>query len=748
MTACHSQLPAAVRTLIFAVDASDDDIDDALMHRWDQTSVAELGEVVEALASAAIQRRGLADDCISVRQAPVMVATGFVFAALRVEHSTPFASGDDSYRRQTNVDVTQPLAQNPGGSAILSRLRSLFQTQICELFDHDQSLRQCAAQVVLSTAEEPIIASNNDCGGIPEVTLGSASNGVSYVRLPEETATSWARFVPQTAADEEFPAIRRADEYVFVPIAVLRAKLREYAGHSFDRLVHRGFHTFRDWRQHALKEESWGIEKAIHDKYRTNRISSIYGRRRYDTGGPSTQSAASKESGFQPTVHDHQLTNIVDVIRGSDTLAFDEFNTAREIYDSSLTYYPPPHRPSNTLRSVQRVAQVLQSAAETDGSTTASVERRERQDNGQTVAEYRVTEPRYSPIYTCRTDQSEVHRWAAYRRLRAQCAARELPDETHFAPAVRSEAGTASDPLVNATRRAHALAATQPHCRPLDAIDAAKRPGDLAVDIDLSQAELLALTRIVYALNGLIRGRTLVDGMNEYTQTAAGDVAEQLCSKGVLEAEEEPYQTLYSVSSSERVGALIEALDIGTVSNEGYAEQAGESVLHRYGTALLALALGERDGVAEVRRYVDLWRFDLDAALERARAATEFRQLEGDSLHQRRLDVVAVDDDGIPMFAGEVQLDHGKPNRVRRNWEKLRVLAERDASALWMSLDFPQLATILRTLQREDCLADCEFPSTETVGVWQSFFENNGLYTPGLAEFHTYRSLYREVDSL
>ncbi|MFB6198078.1 MAG: hypothetical protein ABEI52_07410, partial [Halobacteriaceae archaeon] len=345
MTDTDKRLPSALRTLVFAVDASADIINEVLLDGWEQSNVSELGEFVEALASTAIQRRDLGDDCISLREAPAKVATGFAFAALRVEHATPFALGDDSYRRQTHVDVAQPLAQNPGGSAILIRLRSLFQTQVCELFDDNQSLRRHAAQVVLSTAEEPIFASDNDCDVMPEVALGSASNGVSYVRLPAAAATSWNRFVPQTAADEEFPAIRRDDEYVFVPIAILRAKLREYAGYSFDRIAHRGFHEFRDWRRTGLKEESWGIEKAIHDKYRTNRISSIYGRRRYDTGGPSTQSAASKGSGFQPAIHDHQLVNIVDVIRSSETLAFNEYHTAREIYDAAQTYFPPPQHP-------------------------------------------------------------------------------------------------------------------------------------------------------------------------------------------------------------------------------------------------------------------------------------------------------------------------------------------------------------------------------------------------------------------
>lgn len=741
MTPPQTQRATAHRTCLFAVDDSSRSIDELLRRGWEQTTISDLSSFVESITRAVINRNNPVEILLSRKHSPAVVGTGVALSAIRVEHTTPFRSGDDSYRRRTNVDVEQPLQQNPGGSAILSRLRSAFQEYVCERFDDRKDIRQLSAQVILSQTEHPLLAKEDV--DAPSVTLGSAADGHKYARIPQTMASRWFRIVPQTVANDSFPPVRQDDEFVYVPLELLRAKLRAYAGYSFDRLAYRGYHEFRDWRRHAVKQASWSIEKEIHDKYRTNHIKSLYGNRRYDTSGPSSQSAASEGPEFQPAVHNRQLTNIVDVIRGTESLSFTDWHTASEIYQAALEYYPPPHRPSMTLRSVQRVAQVLQSAADKNGTTVAEVERRDSHSE-TSVTEYRIAEPHYTPFYTLPSESDVLHRWVAYRQLRARYSSDRLPDKPQVRPAVRSEAGTDADPLENATTQAHHLVATQPHVRSLDEIDAAVRPTDLSGQFDLSHPEIRVLTRIGVALKGLIRNRTLVDGMSDYTKIKGEDIADQLCLKGVLEPIEEPYPTLYAISSE-----IKDELGLISVSHEGFGERTDdETPLHRYGTDLLGTAFAERDEVATVRRYVDAWRLNLKTAVDQLPDEPQLQDIDRDDLRRQRIDVVAFDADDEPLHVGEVQLSHGKPSRVQQNWTKLRAIAELGATAVWVSPNFSQLAAVLRALQREGCVPPGEFPTTDGVSVWQNYFDNNDLYSAGLSEINTYRSLYREVDTL
>jgi len=157
----------------------------------------------------------------------------------------------------------------------------------------------------------------------------------------------------------------------------------------------------------------------------------------------------------------------------------------------------------------------------------------------------------------------------------------------------------------------------------------------------------------------------------------------------------------------------------------------------------LASALAQRDDVDTVRRYVDLWRFDYDDAIDQVTGETSI-EMGPDSLDWRRVDVVAFSG-GDSVYVGEFQISQ-KDKLVRRNWEKLRLLAENGPEAVWLMPDFDRLANIIRTLQDEGCVADADLPSTERVSVWQQSFERKNLYNRGIAEFYSLKSLYREVD--
>jgi hypothetical protein len=728
----------ALRTLVCAVDESAEHIDELLHKGLERTEVAELGDVVERMVSNVLHRRDLDHGIFSPSQSPAVFAVGIAFAAQRIEHATPFREGDDTYDRKTTIDIERPLLENPGGSGALHRLRTAFQNTLGELFDQHSGVRRLVAQLLLTpTDDTPRLATAKNERD-HQVTFGEASNGVEYVRLLAGTATRWVRIVPKAVSGETFHPTRQDDEYVFIPVEILREKFRAYVGHGFDRLVHRGFHQFRDWRWNALKSESWNVEKEIHDKYLTNNIRSLYGTCRYDTSGASTGSAASQSPGFSPVVHNHQLVNIVDVIRSNESLSFDGFVTASEIYEAALTVFPPPHRPSLTLNSVQRIAQVLRSASDTDGQTVAAVDCRERQNDGRNVLEYCIEEPRYTPFYTPLPDEKPVNRWDAYRHIRAEYTSIPLGDDTKLPPGVRADAGTEEDPLVAAKRDADALVATQSHSRPLEAIKAAVRPADFDLAVEVTQSELRSLTRIVYLLNGLVQDRTLTDGMVEFKKTPDGDVSDALLSKDLLKAHTKGYQTVYSVPSD-----VVEALGLELFSHETFGERGDETGLHRYGIALLAYALAQRDDVDTVHRYVDLWRLDYDDTVDQVTGETSL-EMSPDSLDWRRVDVVAFRG-GDPVYVGEFQISQ-KNKLVRRNWEKLRLLAENGPEAVWLMPDFDRLASIIRTLQDEGCVADATLPSTERVSVWQQSFERKDLYNRGIAEFHTLRSLYREVD--
>lgn len=733
----QSELSEPFRQLIFAVDSHGESLDQLLLRGWRQTDLPKLGEFVEEIVSTALYRRELTDDQVPFEPSPSQFATGFVSAAIRAEHSTPFESGNDPYSRKTNIDVEQPLRKNPGGSAVLSRLRSLFQDQICNFFDDNIGIQRLTAQVLLGpTSEDPIFIEEDGDSIIRKVSFRSASNGIKYVRLPEDLGTRWDRILPQSVSGDTFPPIRKEGGSVFVPVPIVRAKLREYAGHSFDRLVFRGHQQFQDWRHQALKKVSWQIEKDIYDKFHTNNIKSLYGERRYDSGG-TTQRTKSENTSFHPVVHDQRMANIVDVIRATEELLFSKYHTAREIYEAALTVYPAPHRPPNNLRSVQRIAQVLRSAADSDGITIANVDRRDRRTDSGTTSEYRIAEPRHSPFYSCPRNNNKGHRWDAYRRLRARYSAIPLTDEAQIDPAVRAAAGTDDDPLLEAKRHADKLAVTQPHSRSLNEIDPAVRPTDLDLDVNLSREEIRVLTRIVYTQLGLLRGRTLLDGMTDITRIEGNDFADDLISKGILNRYDKGYHTLYSVPSD-----VVEALGLDEPSHETYGEFSGETILHRYGIALLAADLKQREDVDEVRRYLDLWRIDVDAALDRVAAETSLEEVDPDSLHRRRVDVAAFSD-GELQYVGEVQLAHGNHDRVRRNWEKLRILAEHDATAVWLAVDSDGLTSILSTLQQTGCINAGESLSSESVEAWRNSFESKNRFNRGIREFHTFKSLYR-----
>lgn len=742
--ATQTRMPNATRTLLAVVDSARDEIDAVLEQGWQATTPAELGSLVEDLVDDALHDRRVDAATTLPVENPAVFALGVALAAIRVERATPFKPGPDDYDRRTNVSVEHPLQSNPGSSALFQRLRALYQRALTALFDADPDITRYVARVILSPTETATPVRDASSESLIKQVAPVTADGTEYVAVPESAATQWCRIKPEQRS-VDVPALKRRSDTdkVLVPVTLVREKFAAYAKFGFERLVHRAFHIFRDWRYAKLTAASWRVEKQINDVYVRNAIRRLYGDRRYSTSS-TTRPAGPQRTGFRPVTHSRQLATIVDVIRASD-LAFSKFHTASEIYERATGYYPPPHRPPNTLWSVNRISGVLQSAAAADTGTNNVVECRTHNDGAPN--EYRIAAPRPTPLYTMPADATSRHRWDAYRVVRMRHAAEPLPADATLPVGTRQEAGTTDDPLVSATATTHRFAAAQPHKRELTDIGPAVHPAELELDVTLTEDDVTFLTRAVTGLNGLIAGETLRDGMRQYTRTADGELdvdPETLVELGLVDVHDEPYPTVYTVPRE-----VADTLGLEYVKQEGYAEETpSETALHKYGVALLAAWIAQRDGVDTVVRYARLWRFDLDVDQEtlQAHVNSDVADTLASDLRQRRLDVVGLDD-GTPVYAGEVQLDHNKSSRVRRNWAKLRYVAESGATAMWLMPDFDALSSVVSDLQTEHCLPDTTLPDTERVSVWQDSFDTHDLYNPGFAAFSTFRSLYPEVTS-
>lgn len=752
----HAPPPAATttqatRTMLATVDTPRTDLEAVLEQGWHATTPAALGTLIEDLVDDALHDRSREAAKTLPIENPATFLLGIALAAIRVERATPFQDASDTYNRRTTDAVDKPLQANPGSSAVFQALRDLYQRALLAVFDaHDDSTR-FVARILLSPTETTATIR----GETTESMIGSISlvtdAETDYVALPAAAATQWCRIKP-IHRECATPALTRRPETddVLVPVALLRAKFAAYTTYGFERLVHRAFHGFRDARYATVRAESWRVEKQLHDTYVRNATQRIYGDRRYDTTSNTTPPGPQR-TGFTPVTHHPQLAAIVDVIRATPSLSFNDYHTARDIYEHAQTYYPPPHRVPNTLWSIPRIAGVLSSAAAADGGTNDVVESRDHPRADGPATEYRITAPRPTPLYTRPPDATHQHRWTAYRKIRTRHATESLPRDTEISAGTRRAAGTTDDPLVTATTATHRFTANHPHERPLEKIGPAVHPDDFDADYDvpITADTLTFLTRIIAGLNGLIEGESLRDGMQHYLEDGDRHLdvdPDRLAAAGVIDIHKAGYFTIYTVARD-----VVDALDRAYVTHEDYGDATpAEKGKHKYGAVLLAAGLAARDDVATVVRYARLWRFNLDVdgdALQ-ARLDTADRDVTVTDLDQRRLDVAALDSDGRLVCAGEVQLDHGDPPGVRRNWAKLRYVGAAGVETVWLMPDLDALANIIDDLRATDCLHADALPGTDRVAHWQSFFTANDLFNPGIANFSTYRSLYRGVVEL
>ncbi|QDX41772.1 hypothetical protein [Salarchaeum sp. JOR-1] len=749
MTDSHTPPTAttATRTLLTTVDTPRAELDAVLDHAWDTTTPQTLGTHIENLVDDALHDRAVEQAESLPIDEPATFLLGSALAGVRIEHATPFKAGPDAYQRRTTTRaVEQPLAANPGSSALFQRLRSVYQRALLATFDARDDIKRVVARVLLSptTTTAPVCEDPADTM-IATVRL-DAEDGTEYVVVPAEACTQWCRTIPFHRDCDPPPLVRQPDaNTVRVPVALLRAKFAAAARFGFERAVHRAFHRFRDWRYAAVKRESWQVETLINDTYVRNALPRLYGDRRYDTASTTT-APGPERTGFTPVTHHPQLAAIVDVIRATPSLSFTDYHTARDLYTHAQEYYPPPHRPPNTLWSVQRIAGVLHSAADATGGTNDVVEQRTHPGANGPPNEYRIAAPRPTPLYTRPADATGDHRWTAYRAVRTRHASEPLPADTRIAPGTRQAAATTDDPLAAATTATHRYAATHPHARPLDAIGPAEHPDafDADYDVQFSADTLTFLTRVVAGLNGLVADDDLRDGMRHYQETTDGELdvdPGRLAAADVIDTHTAGYVTMYSVASD-----VVAALNRTAVTQEGYGDATpSEKGKHKYGAVLLAAGIAARDDVATVIRYPHLWRFDLgvDEQALQTRLENAGRDVTVTDLDQRRLDVAGLNSAGDLVCAGEVQLNHGKASRVRRNWEKLRYVGEAGVDTVWLMPDLESLSTIIADLQAEQCLASGPLPNTDRVAHWQSYFDTHDLYNPGIQNFSTYRSLYR-----
>lgn len=723
----------ALRRLVCAIDVPDDVIERLFERAWSETPVARFGTLVEETAHAAIHIQGSEELPISPARSPALYAAAITLAAMRIETAEPFNHERNwgSPTQHTTTSISCPLAKNPGGSAVLHRLRRYHQEVTLELFRQYSDIRRLLSKVLLSpiNTSAPLFQ-GDQAKSLADIESIRVDDGkCDHVRLPAVAATHRCLLDHPPTLHEAIPPVQRDEQSVRVPIPVVEELLWIYTGYGFDKLAHTAYHTLGRQQRLQLVDESLGVEKHIHRKYKNNHLNNLYGERRYDTAKKNTS------RGFEPSIHNENLATIVDVVRWSENLTFDEYYTAGEIFEEAKRYFPPPHRPPNNLRSVQRVSGVLRSAASVSGGTNEVVvgPHKRNEDNRST---YRIKEPRYTPLYT--SQGGVLHRWDAYRRIRINRSNCSLPEDSIINPRLRLPEGSEKPQLLSQAKGdADRAVVGTPHIRRLHDIEPAVHPNELEANVDLTYDDVSFLSRVAYAQNGFLEERTLLDGMAEFDknhrdESFSPDI-EKLLNQNLLDEHDKQFQTLYSVSED-----ITEDLGMSPVSHEGYGEKtSSEKALHKYGTELLARYFEQRDDVDEVHRYVELWRFGVSGDLDTESGSK--------SLRTRRVDVVGVGEGKI-RYAGEIQDDHDKPSRVVENWHKLRALGEQGVETVWLSPQKSELTAVLEDLRDEGCI-DGDFPSHRSVTECRDHFADHGIYNDGIRDFGTFRSRYRRVDT-
>jgi hypothetical protein len=752
----------ATRAAIFPLDCSRSHLKQLFRRVFNKQSQANLESRVESIVRTALhsQKREAALTNPDISD-PATFTVNATLAVLHLERADPFLAYpySDSHTRYLET----PLQQNPGLSQPAQHVREYYMRAVIGYTKANPVLAEEAATLLYALynpppdttrSEEPITA-YADCPlhRIFDARRNSVQLTDDTVRIPSNSATHRCRApAGMLDAPQTTPPIQQDDYYAQIPIDGLQAKLARYAFNGFNRLVHIAFHSVYPAVIDTLKRKT-AIDDRLRKKDETGHTAALY-----DPLYTVTGTHPNASGSHAPTVPDPRLVGIVDTIRATPTLGFNQYHTVDELATAARSYVPPPHRPSLPQLTPQKIRGVLSHAAAQYGDTTGQytsaenpqytdVVRKRQTDAG---VEFLLRAPEPTPLYTPPADDIQ-HRWDAYKHLLSQQSTEPLPDDAAVSPLLDQYDPRQAPAISEAVTRTHTATATTPHTEPLTTVTPRVTAAQLSEEAaSLTHDERIYLTRIGRGMQRLLSNTTLSDGMAHYDRDLEVDPAD-LVSRDWLNHHPEPRVTLYTLPRHR-----FRQLGLQPLRQEGYSDTVFEKSPHKYSAARLQAHLASQSSVDDTYRYLNLWRLPLESDTIASIIADSpvigrgQDSYDDTTVINSRADVLGVatglgtaDMSVSHMHVGEALTMSNNESAPVGNWDKLAILGHLGATTHWIFPSGEHASTAIQKLCKQDRIAapPTSLADDRTPKECHQFVTSHDPDNPGIDYIHGIRNL-------
>jgi hypothetical protein len=416
---------------------------------------------------------------------------------------------------------------------------------------------------------------------------------------------------------------------------------------------------------------------------------------------------------------DKHLTTIVDAVRSMPDKPLKRPYTVTELYEFVCRYFPPPHRPSNTLKDAETLRKILNNAY--SGAVT-------RIKPPGEPPHYSITPPAYTPLYPADTDIQP--RWMLYLRgLQNQSKSRTIvntsQEGTQYVDAVGSSLLMPPE-TPESVQRAQRAVVAEPETTPLSRVKPRIHPETRE---DLSPDEIVFLTRVGLGMRRLLADYRITDSMQSYDTGLEVDVS-RLQEEGYLD-KHTLRRTYYSIPWQ-----VADALGVPNLSNEGWGEiTPAEGLPHRVAVTAAAALIAKDPDVEQVWTYADSWRGKAKA---------------GELPEGNRGDVLGVAEDRTIQVVAEVETASGDHDKVGDTMEYLQQMqAAGVKEALLVTPTTEDLRTVMQRASESGYLELNTLPAESSKpSNWEDFCARNNVFGTYFDDIYTYRQLLRTIPSL
>lgn len=490
---------------------------------------------------------------------------------------------------------------------------------------------------------------------------------------------------------EDPSPIEQAPNHFVIPDDVVLTALANYAWHGWFRLVRFTNEYYPEESVEALVNETPRIDTEIEST-----LQNAAPRHAFDPYfGVETENPLSDQTtSDRMSRPDKRLVTVVDTIRSSSNVEFDERISVQTLFDEISRFFPPPERPSNDVSNLFTLRKALN-----DDSNNAV------QYDAESDA-CKIPAPTVTPFYL----GAENHISDQYRHELAKLTGSDLeipakPDISPIRPEELHSRHSADYQEAHSTAEKATVVFTEPAAATVETVEPLVNPETID---RLSHDEIQFLTRIGLAMERQIESYSLSESMKSFTETAEqGDLnvnIDDLDDRGLLQ-EMDTRRTYYSVPWQVR-----KHLEIPNISNDGFGERApSENTLHRIGVDLLALHVASQPDVTEVVRYYDMWRLRRTSCWDAVC-----------HLQNKRLDVIGFSN-GDPRYVGEIETKSGDKTGVEKTVQKLQAFPD-DVHCSFVAPNGTHLKRLMSRLSRCDGF-DVEFGASK-----------NGAYRPAIVK--------------